>query len=60
MNGVSVLKVKSAMIGVQCSFLSGRILSKHLLHTQSKGSNFIFSYVEAYVIDIMYGAYFGV
>ena len=61
MNGVRVLTVKSAMSGdrVQCSFFSDRSLSKHL-RTHVKGNNFTLLYVEAYVIDVLSGSYFGV
>ena len=59
---MSVFTVKSAMSGerVQCSFLSDRSLSKHLLHARMKGSNFALLYVEAYVMDVVSGSYFGI
>ena len=43
---------------VQCIFVSDGSLSKHLLHTQVKGSNFIL--FDAHVIDVVCGPYFGV
>ena len=59
MNGVRALTVKYAANGnkVQCSFLSDRSLSKHLLHNQVRGSNFALLYVEAYVIDVDCGSF---
>ena len=42
---------------VQCTFVSDRSLSKHL-HAQVKESNF--TLLEAYVIDVVRGSYFGV
>ena len=43
---------------VKCTFVIDQSLSKHLLHTQVKGCNL--SLLEAYVIDVVCGSYFGV
>ena len=52
-----VLTVKRAtnVDGVQSSFLGDRSVSKRLHHTPLS-----FPYVEAYVIDLVCGSYFGV
>ena len=61
MNSVQDLTLKMAMSvdRFQRSFLSDRSLSKHL-HIQVNGSNLALIYVEAYVIEVVSGSYFGV
>ena len=42
---------------VQCTFDRDMNLTKHLFHTQIKGSNS--PLIEAFLIDVMRGPYFG-
>ena len=58
---VSIARQVALIVGVQCTFVSDRSLSKCLLHTQVNGSNLLsYLYVEAYVINVVCGSYFGI